>query len=165
METRKSVLKYSFFSIIAGLMLVLSSCETESYYNRNLSLPNGVWTQDSSLSFNVPIDDTLTLFDFFLNIRHRTDYPYANLYVFIRSTMPDSTIAQDTLELQLAKANGKWLGSGNGSLRYNHFILRHQLRFAKTGNYQFEITQGMRQQQLVGIENVGIQLVSLELSF
>lgn len=163
METRKSVLKYSLLSIIAGLMFMLSSCETESYYDYSLPLPEGIWAQDSSLVFNVPIDDTTALYDFFLNLRHRTDYPYANLYLFIRSTMPDSTVAQDTLELQLAQTNGKWLGSGNGSLRYNHFILRHQLRFAKTGNYQFEVTQGMRQQQLIGIENVGIQLINLEL--
>lgn len=144
------------------LSITLAACQPNSYYDQSQTIANGKWQQDSNLLFQLPIGDTTALYDMFLNLRHNTSYPYANLYLFIHSTMPSGSQAHDTLELQLAQTDGKWLGTGSGSLRHNHFILRHRLRFAQIGNYTFSIKQGMRQQQLHGIENIGIELVGLE---
>lgn len=138
--------------------IALCSCSSDSYYDTNISIPQGKWHQDSTLSFLIPIEDTTAVFDFFLNLRHNTDYPYANLYLFIHSVTPMGEQAKDTLELQLAQNNGKWLGSGRGGFRYNQFILTKKVRFANIGTYKFNIRQGMRCQQLEGIEDIGMQL-------
>lgn len=146
--------------LVLGLLasLYFTSCDSNRYYEQNIELTGEKWLSNESMDFVVNIEDTNSLFNFYVNVRNTNDYPYANLYVFIESTFPDSLIARDTVELQLASLDGKWLGSGYGKYKYHHFILRKAMRFVQQGTYSFKIEQGMRKEQLQGISDIGIRL-------
>lgn len=140
------------------LVIALTSCDQNRYFEQNSEIDKETWTYQDIKKFQVDIKDTNSLFNFYLNVRNTTDYPFANLYVFVETTFPDSLMARDTIELQLANRRGDWLGSGYGKFKYNQFILRKGMRFVQKGSYSFSIEQGMRTEVLEGISDVGIRL-------
>jgi len=144
--------------IIITLFFGATSCDQNRYFEQNSEIHDESWTYGDIKKFQVDIDDTNSLFNFYLNVRNTTVYPFANLYVFVETTFPDSIMARDTIELQLASRNGDWLGSGYGKFKYNQFILRKGMRFVQRGSYSFSIEQGMRTEVLEGISDVGIRL-------
>lgn len=144
--------------VVFYALFFMVSCDSNRYFEQNQEIKNEKWVYNEAKNFSFEMMDTTSLFNFYINLRNTNDYPFANLYVFINSQFPDGEIARDTIELQLAELNGKWLGSGNGRYKYNQFILRKGMRFVQTGTYHFSIEQGMRKDTLVGISDVGIRL-------
>lgn len=110
--------------------------------------------------FSVEIEDTLSPCSFFMNIRHNSAYPYSNIYVFLKTQFPDSTLASDTAEFILQGAGGKWLGSGLGDLYDNQIRFKKGLRFPQRGRYTFTIEQAMREETLPGIKSIGLRIES-----
>ncbi len=155
---RKGILIVSF--IFVGM--VLFSCDKQRYFEQDQPINKGIWYYKDTKSFSFEIKDSLQAFNFFINVRNTVDYPYANLYFFIQSELPDGTLAKDTVECQLADYQGKWLGEGSGELRDNRFILRRNMRFKQKGSYQFLINHGMRTDSLKGITDIGIRLETVK---
>ena len=48
-----------------------------------------------------------------LGLLHSEDYPFSNLYLFLRLDYPNGRTLRDTLECTLAASSGKWLGDGS----------------------------------------------------
>jgi gliding motility-associated lipoprotein GldH len=140
------------------LFLFLASCDSKRFYEENKSIENGVWTSTNSRVFNVNITDTLVRYDLYLNIRNDGVYPYSNLYLFIHTLVPGGKTATDTVECQLADPDGKWRGSGLGSLKFNRFLFQKGMVFPRKGTYRFELEQAMRVKELKGIRDVGIRI-------
>jgi len=153
---RSNQIIYLFFLGLIGI--VLQSCDQNRFFEQDLEVRGEQWAFQNEKDFVVKVNDTNSLFNFYLNVRNTTDYPYANLYVFIETTFPDTETAKDTIELQLANIKGKWLGDGIGKYKYNRFILRKAMRFVQQGEYIFSIKQGMRTDTLQGISDIGIRL-------
>ena len=104
----------SFLSM-AFLFFTDSACDSKRFYEENKSIESGVWLSDNYQSFSVNIDDTLARYDLYLNVRNDGVYPYSNLYLFIHTIIPGNSKATDTVECQLADADGKWRGSASQS--------------------------------------------------
>jgi gliding motility-associated lipoprotein GldH len=64
----------------------------------------------------------------------------------------------DTIEFFLADPTGKWLGSGLGSVNSMLLPYRTNIKFPQRGIYTFEFKQGMRQEELKGIMDVGLRI-------
>jgi gliding motility-associated lipoprotein GldH len=147
-----------FLLFVLFLLFLLSSCDSKRYFEENKTLENGVWKADNKLQFMVPVSDTLGRYDFFLNVRNDGNYPFSNLYFFIRTTTPKGTIARDTVECRLADDYGKWLGTGMGSVKFNRFFFRENMPLRELGNYIFEFEHAMRTPELKGIRDIGLRI-------
>lgn len=151
----------------SGLMLVffpfilffLAGCSKGVVFDNNKSIESDVWKSDQVIRFDVPVEDTVHIYKFYLNLRNTTSYRYANIFLFIDSTFPDGKQARDTVECILADPSGKWLGKGISNIRDNQVLLRRGLRFPQKGNYIFEFEQAMREQELKGIMDIGLRIV------
>jgi gliding motility-associated lipoprotein GldH len=106
----------------------------------------------------VPIKDTLTFNNIYINVRNTTDYSNCNLFLFITATAPSGATKIDTVECYLADDQGKWLGRGFGYIRDNRIPYKRNVRFPQMGNYKFEIKQAMRTDDLKGITSIGIRI-------
>jgi gliding motility-associated lipoprotein GldH len=148
---------FFFFSFVF-MVLILASCDSKRFFEENKTIENGVWTSNISRAFNVNITDTLAHYDLYLNIRNDGVYPYSNLYLFIHTLVPGGKTATDTVECQLADPDGKWRGSGLGSLKFNRFLFQKGMVFPRKGTYRFELEQAMRVKELKGIRDVGIRI-------
>jgi gliding motility-associated lipoprotein GldH len=151
-----NILVYLFLATI-----ISGSCGRGSIYDRSIEISEKGWHEDSVVVFDdVIISDTTSLHNFYINLRHSTDYRFSNFYLFLNTTLPNGRVTRDTIELVLADNYGKWYGNGYGHFRENSILVRERLLFPLKGNYLFTIEQAMREddQVLEGIRNVGIRI-------
>ena len=139
------------------LVMALLSCGDKNViFDESVIIPNASWDNQELPYFDVKVEDTLSAYNFYLNIRHLENYRYSNFYMFLHTTFPNGSQTHDTVEIVLAYPDGRWVGSGTGSMRNNNILLNDNLYFPLKGNYRFEIEQAMREPVLEGVADVGI---------
>lgn len=151
--------KYLFGLIIA---IVMVACNSDIVYDGSVRVANPTWHADSVARFEITIEDTTSDYQSGILIRNSGDYTYQNLWLFITEIAPDSTITCDTIQYFLADNYGRWLGSGIGSLYTNIYYYKEDLHYSQEGVYTYEIRQGMRDEELKGITNIGMQILIKE---
>ncbi|MFT5969630.1 MAG: gliding motility-associated lipoprotein GldH [Flavobacteriales bacterium] len=143
--------------LILGL-LVLCGCGDKPFSEQYKTIPEANWHKDSIADFVINVTDTTSFYNFYLHLRNNNEYPYSNFYSFFTITFPNNRTAKDTLNLPLADLKGKWLGTGLGDTKSNRFLFKERLQFPLKGNYQFSVKQGMREDNLEGISDVGLEV-------
>jgi len=144
--------------IIFSLVLFMAvSCDPLMYYDEYRKTEDGQWKWSDKKSFEVDMKDSLSHFTIFINIRHTTDYPKSNLFVFVTTTAPNGNMRRDTVEIMIAEENGKWKGNGFGDIKLVSRKYRKSVRFAYPGIYIFEIEQGMRIPE-IPVTDVGLRI-------
>lgn len=136
----------------------LSSCDPSGIYDRNIQVDPEGWAVADKKPFEVEATDTLALLNFYINLRHTTDYKYRNIFLFVDTFFPDNTQSKDTIEIILADQKGEWFGKGIGDIRSNQVLLKRGFSFPMKGKYKFRIEQGMREPELKEITDVGIRI-------
>lgn len=135
------------------LLLLLSSllaaCSSKTVYSEYHTLTRQSWHADSVLNYTFNIEDTISLYDIVVNVRHQTDYPYQNMWLFINN---------DTIEFYLADNFGKWLGNGRNGLIEMPVLYEHNYLFQHSGSYTLSVQHGMRTNWLKGVNAVGVQI-------
>jgi gliding motility-associated lipoprotein GldH len=148
--------------LLLFLGLSLSSCDPNRVFEDNLELPDYTWDVKNKLTFDVQVEDTVSYHDLFVNVRHASHYPYANLYLFITITSPQGHVARDTMECVFADASGQWTGDGMGDIWDTQQIWKPGVRFPVAGLYKFEYVHGMRTEQVPFIMDVGLRVARSE---
>ncbi len=146
--------------IILTLLLAFQnpSCDPDRVYEKNIRIPDGVWSYDNILSFEVMVEDTISLHNLYVNVRNTSLYPNSNLYLFITTFAPSGDFVRDTFEVILADERGKWLGSGLGDIWDLQQVYKGNVRFAQKGKYTFEFEQAMRTEHLPFVLDVGLRV-------
>lgn len=147
-------MKKVFFAI--AIIITMVSCGNNKLYDESVVIPDAKWDNKNIPYFDVTVDDTLTDYAFYLNIRHLENYRYSNLYVFMHTEFPNGNVTHDTIECTFAYPDGKWMGKGSGTIRSAKILLNPALRFPLKGDYHFQIEQAMREEVLKGITDIGI---------
>lgn len=144
------------------LVLFLSACDNKRIFEENTTIPDNNWSNTNTIKFEVPIKDPSKAANFYINVRNADGYPYSNLYLFVKTTFPNGKFSTDTLECILADEKGKWLGKGLGDIYDNQIPFKRNVRFPQAGNYVFEIQQGMRNDNIPLIMDVGLRIEEAE---
>jgi len=150
---RKALVIVGFFSFL----FTLSSCNFNTVIDTNQSMEDNQWLYANIAKAEFEIKDATKPYQVSFKLRINTDYRYSNLFVL--ATFKDGKHRKRTrYEFKLAKADGQWLGKGSGDLYTYSFPILKNHRFADTGKYTIEIEQNMRDNPLVGISDVGIEV-------
>lgn len=144
------------------VMLLLSACDANRVFEENTEITEHMWDTSQVVTFEVPVTDTVSPHNFYVNVRNADAYPYSNLYLFIRTKFPDGRVSNDTLEVILADEKGRWLGDGLGDIYENQVLFKRNVRFPAEGTYRFEYRQGMRDNPLPMIMDVGMRIEKAE---
>lgn len=155
---KKSVIIFLSLTILSA---VYYSCNPNTVFNQNVILPADGWFKNNAVAFNVTILDTLDTYEFGLNVRNSVNYRYSNLYIFLITEFPNGNISRDTIELNLADDEGKWLGKGWGDIKESNIVLKTGLAFPLNGNYRFLVQQAMRVDTLKGINDIGLSIIKV----
>lgn len=151
---------FSILCLLGALLFV--SCDSARIFEQNQEIPESGWAQSNVVKFDVDIKDPATAAHFYVNVRNADGYPYANVFLFIKTVFPNGKFSSDTLECVLADENGKWLGTGIGDLYDNQIPFKRNVRFPQAGTYHFEIEQGMRMENVPLILDVGLRIEKAE---
>ena len=154
MSTR--VMNRIFFVIFISIMAV--ACTSNDVYFQYNPVALKGWSKDSLYGFDIPITDTAALYNVYVNVRNRGEYPYQNLWLFLNKTTPDKIQSKDSIECYLADQRGKWLGSGLGSIMEMPVLYQQNVRFKTKGTYHYRIVHGMRDTVLIGINDIGMRV-------
>ena len=147
-------MKKLLIAITVAFLLV--SCGNDKLYDESVVIPDAKWESTNIPYFDVNVDDTLTDYAFYMNIRHLDSYRYSNLFVFMHTEFPNGNVTHDTIECTFAYPDGRWMGRSSGTMRSAKILLNPSLRFPLKGKYHFEIEQAMRENELKGITDIGI---------
>jgi gliding motility-associated lipoprotein GldH len=154
----KTFLSVKISIIILFSIALLTACDPKGFYEKNAPVDPEGWSISDKKPFEVEVTDTLALLNFYLNIRHTTEYKNRNIFLFLDTFLPDGMQTRDTIEIMLADAKGKWYGKGIGNIRSDQVLLKRGFSFPMKGLYKFRIEQGMREMELTGIKDVGIRI-------
>ena len=145
-------------------VFLLVSCDKTRVYDEYKSLPNE-WHKDSVVSFKLEAPDTLNNYNLFINLRNNSDYRYSNLYLITEINFPYGKVISDTLQYEMAKPSGEWLGTGFGEVKESKLWYKENFRFPEAGEYTVNIQQAMRKrdsvqgiEKLEGVTEVGFRI-------
>ena len=140
------------------LTVILASCDSNGIYHQFVPIDESGWHKDVAAEFAVPITDTASLYNVIINIRNQNNYPYQNLYLFVYSVTPAGKVDGDTLNCILANNQGRWEGKGIGATSTLPIMYMPAVKFPQQGVYTFRIMQGMREDILEGISDIGLRV-------
>lgn len=144
--------------LLLSVASLLSACDGQVVYHSFQSLPTTGWLRNDTLSFDVEVTDSLTYYKLFVEVRNRNNYPYQNLPLAIRYIAEDSIASPtDTIQLILADKDGIWKGDGWGGL-YQTAMAAGSIRIGRSGTYHFQVTHALPDENLPGINDIGIRL-------
>ncbi len=149
---------------IVAILCFMTSCNDDAVYHTYQGLPN-FWHKDSAVVFKFNERDTLKDYNLFLTLRNDNSYKYSNLFLITEMQFPHGRTISDTLEYNMARPDGSWLGTGFGDIKENKLWYRQGVRFSEKGTYTFTVKQAMRRNgnvdpvvALQGIRDVGLRI-------
>ena len=143
--------------IAAFASFLFFSCEKTALYEQYQAIDNTLWEKNKEYYFTFQVEDISIPYNLFLEVRNNNLYPYQNLWVFCSEELPVGPLKRDTVECMLADDYGKWYGHGI-SLYQSSFPIRSQYKFPYAGQYTFSFRQGMRDNGLKGIQEIGFRI-------
>lgn len=160
-------IRHSIFLFAA--LLLFCSCDKKRVFDEYKEF-DGTWNKDSIVSFEFEQQDTVKLYNMFINIRNNNDYPFSNLYLIVEMQEPGTDVTQvDTLEYQMAEADGTLLGEGMTDIKESKLWYKEKQRFLTPGKYKVNIQQAVREagqvpgvQELEGVMEVGFRIETTE---
>ncbi|GHU87849.1 gliding motility lipoprotein GldH [Bacteroidia bacterium] len=145
--------------LILLLLIVLSACSGKSdIYFQFKGIENAGWNKNTTYDFAVNITDTVSVYNIFLEIRNNESYSFRNLWLFVDLKTPEGNMRKDTVNCELADAMGEWYGKGS-NLHTLSLPYEQGFRFRIPGAYIYSIKQGMREDDLKGISDIGLRVV------
>jgi gliding motility-associated lipoprotein GldH len=136
-------------------LISLWACQNSKTVYEDIKTVPYNWTKNDDLIFDFVAEDTISPYSFSIFLKHNTFYQWQNLFLFLDTKYPDGSVSRDTLECMLAETSGRWLGKTSSKSKEIIYLLK-KVTFPQQGEYQFVIKQGMRDEKLQNIENVGI---------
>ncbi len=144
------------------VLFVLSSCSksSEQVFINNL---NGKWNKKAEQKFDFKVTDAQNPKNIIFVVRNNNDYPYSNIRMIVNfKDQHSKTKSTDTLNYIMAAPNGTWIGKGFGDTKEIHFQYKLDYRFPENGDYSIGIIQAMRNDNLPGIEDIGVKIETVQ---
>lgn len=148
----RNLLLLAFFSVL------LSACGPDYLYEETYDLEEAGWTYTDTLNFQFVIEDTLALYNLYLDVEHTTDYSYQNLYTQIHTRFPSGERMSQALSLELADKTGAWQGDCRGEKCRFLAPIQANAFFNEPGTYVITLEQYMRRSPVTGLTSIGFKL-------
>ncbi len=150
----RNLSKFGFY--LALLLLV--SCDANKVYDEYQAIPSEGWLAKTSIDFEIEMEDTeASVFSYLIGLRNNNNYRYSNIFFFVDIENPAGEHQLDTLQYLLAEPNGKWIGSGVGAIKHNIYKFKDEQSLVN-GLYKIKVSHGMRDDVLLGIEDIGFRI-------
>lgn len=147
--------KVLFFTL---LIATFCSCGKIDLYEKQVQIPAQKWFYNNIPEFTFHIEDTASLYNIYVVLRHTDLYGFNNIWLRVGSQAPGDTITLQNLNIRLATGSS-WKGTGMDDIyEIRELISPGPVAFNKKGDYHFTIAQIMRENPLRYILNVGIRV-------
>ena len=149
-------------SLLLLVAILFFSCDKKRVFDEYKSVGNA-WHKDSIVSFNLPELDSTKRYNLFINLRDNNNYQYNNLFLIVALEKANGFTKVDTLEYQMADADGSLLGNGFSDIKESKLYYKENVEFK--GKYKVHIKQAVRETgkipgviALEGITEIGLRI-------
>ncbi len=158
---KKIYLKKFIFILLLATSFV--SCAKIDLFEKQVAIPSQQWFYKNTPTFTFNIDDTSSLYNLYIILRHTDAYNYNNIWVQLGSKAPGDTMHFQNINLELATDANGWQGTGVDDIfEIRKNITAGPIPFKKPGEYTFSVAQIMRENPLGHILNVGFRVEKLK---
>ena len=154
--------------LLLFIVLIFCSCDKKRVFDEYKTVGES-WKKDSIVAFNFNQNDTLKPYNLFVNIRNNDNYQFNNLFLIVSMQQPDGLVRKDTLQYEMANADGTLMGQGFSDIKENKLFYKEKVHFAKAGSYKIRIQQAVRKtgknegvSDLEGVTELGFRIESTE---
>lgn len=156
-------MKY-LLTLVLSVALLLSACGESTFYSHSMTLEDGIWSHGDTFENEFTVTDTAARFDLVLDIVHRRNYPFQNIYMNIHTHFPADTQVTDLLSIDLADRAGNWHGNCRGEECDLRVYLQQNVGFKDPGTYRVDFDQYTRREDLRGISSFTFKILPREIS-
>jgi len=139
-------------------LLILSSCKNNIVSSDSKEIKGEVWNINQIVKLETNIADTQKSYNLLINVDLKEDFLTNNLWLFISTKSPSGNVQNDTLIFYVTDEKGKWFGNKSGDIITNKFLYKSNIKFPELGIYSFQISHGMRENDLPKVRSVGISI-------
>ncbi len=160
-------MKFSNLFFVIGIVLTMfTACQ----HNKNVlfddfQTTDGEWKKEDIKTFVWDVQDTVQPTNIYMNLRVNENYPYNNMYVIFKIHKPSTAVVIDTIQFQMADADGKLLGNGFSDVKESKLWLKENFTFNELGKYKMTIEQAVRElgdiegvPALKGVSEIGLSI-------
>lgn len=142
------------------ILSIIYSCNQNKILDKFIELEKMTWNSDSVLVFTIFSDESNENMDFMLRVRYDLNYNYQNLYYsYALLDSLDTLIHNQLREIILFdEKNGKPIGKGISTVFTLEERVINNIKFKKNNLYKFQIQQMMREDNLQGINSIGLMV-------
>lgn len=150
--------------VLLFLGVGLYSCDDARVFDEYKTVSSS-WEKQEKVTFNLPELDSIENYNLFINVRNNNDYKFSNLFLISEMEFPNGKIVTDTLEYEMARPNGEWLGVGFSDVKENKLWYKENVSFTENGVYKVTLQHAMRKNgetfginELEGITDIGFRI-------
>ena len=147
----------NFLILLLGIGL-LTACGPNYVFDEKYDLENTSWSYSNTLDFDLEIEDTLKIYNIFLEIQHSKEYAYQNLYTKIHTAFPSGESVSKLVSLELADQSGFWYGKCGGDFCTLKIPIQEGAFFNALGQHSFKLEQFMRIETLAGVKSAALKV-------
>lgn len=151
---------HKYYLMIFCFVLALACTDKSIVFEGFETADKNGWNYKEPVEFSVELMTKKEL-NMSVVIRNTTDFNFSNLWLFVTTLSPSGVVSKDTISCVLADDYGYWLGKGFSGLYLSEHLVKNQKLFEK-GEWLFSIEQGMREDTIQGIQEVGLVLKEIE---
>ena len=145
--------------LIIFVSAVLVSCIKINLFEKQAVIPSQQWFYNDVPQFSFHINDTTSLYNVYVVLRHTDLYQYNNIWLRIGLKTPKDSMRFQNVNVVLGTDSKGWLGTGMDDIfEVRKNISAAPFSFKTSGDYTFSVAQIMRENPLNYILNVGIRV-------
>ena len=155
----KSAIKHRITGVLFAAMLLSGACTTVDVFEKNISIPGQRWEYSFKPTISFNVSDTVSSYNIYVVLRHTNYYQYTNIWLNIAYQMPNDSLRNQKINIQLASNDKGWFGKGMDDIfEMRKLITPQPYTFRGKGKCTFTISQIMRDNPLLHIMNAGIRV-------
>ncbi|MBS1510909.1 MAG: gliding motility lipoprotein GldH [Bacteroidetes bacterium] len=144
---------------VVFLLFRLTSCTQINVFEKDTTIPGYNWKSSFEVKGSFTITDTASAYTTYLVLRHTDAYQYNNIWLNVGIQPPADSMHYQKVDMQLGSDATGWMGTGmNDIWEIRQLLFNQAVRFKKPGNYNFTITQIMRDDPLPAVMSAGLRL-------
>jgi gliding motility-associated lipoprotein GldH len=140
------------------IIFLLAGCNTMDVFEKTVFFPKHVWSANEKPSFTFTVEDTASLYNIFVVLRHEDAYRFNNLWLNITTQAPGDSARTQQVNVRLADNTRGWLGTGMDDVFDHRARITQMPVKLRKGNYTFTLQQIMREDPLQYVLNAGIRV-------
>jgi len=140
------------------------SCIKIDLFQKQATIPSQQWPYTDVPQFTFHIEDTTSLYNVYVVLRHTDLYEYNNIWLRIGLKTPSDSFSYQNVNLVLGTDGKGWDGTGMDDIfEVRKSISAAPFSFKTNGDYTFSIAQIMRENPLKNILDVGVRVEKVKM--